>query len=97
MINNYYSLEEGFQIDVTAILMLKCMESTLHFLVFIEARAAFEAGFTTAISVRPGNEELTKTEKGSFRTIATFNELYKPMTEDSPAKKTAKTDEKDFI
>lgn len=29
MINNYYSLEEGFQIiDVTAILMLKCMEST---------------------------------------------------------------------
>lgn len=73
------------------------MESTLHFLVFIEARAAFEAGFTTAISVRPGNEELTKTEKGSFRTIATFNELYEPMTEDSPAKKTAKTDEKDFI
>ena len=28
MINNYYSLEEGFQIDVTAILMLKCMELT---------------------------------------------------------------------
>lgn len=66
-------------------------------MVLTEARAAFEAGFTTAISVRPGNEELTKTEKGSFRTIATFNELYEPMTEDSPTKKIAKPDDKDFI
>lgn len=66
-------------------------------MVFIEARAAFEAGFATAISVRPGNEELTKHEKGSFRTIATFNELYEPMTEDSPTKKIAKMDDKDFV
>lgn len=43
---------------------------------FTEARAAFEAGYTIAISVRPGNAALTNTDKKDFTTISTFNELF---------------------
>lgn len=56
-----------------------------------EARAASEAGFTTAISVRPGNAVLTEKEKSSLRTISTFDELLFDI-EESSSKKKAKTD-----
>jgi len=41
-----------------------------------EARAAFEAGYTIAVSVRPGNAVLTNEDKKDFITISSFNELF---------------------
>lgn len=61
-------------------------------LFYTEARAAFEAGFTTAISVRPGNTVLAETDRNNFRTISTFDELlheaYSKL--ESPRKKKSK-------
>ena len=60
----------------------------------IEARAAFEAGFTTAVSLRPGNAELAETDKNSFTTISTFDELLpEAVTKESPRTKRAKADD----
>ena len=71
-------------------LISECFEfSPIGF--FTEARAASEAGFTTAISVRPGNAVLTEKEKSSLRTISTFDELLFDI-EESSSKKKAKTD-----
>lgn len=59
-----------------------------------EARAAFEAGFTTAVSVRPGNAVLTETDKNNFTTIMTFEELLpKTVTGESVGTKRIKRDD----
>lgn len=52
-------------------------------LFYTEARAAFKAGYSTTVSVRPGNAALTDTEKEDFTTISTFNELF-VQTEERP-------------
>jgi len=44
--------------------------------VFTEARAALEAEYTIAVSVRPGNAALTSEDKKDFITISSFNELF---------------------
>ena len=44
--------------------------------VFTEARAAFETGYTIAVSVRPGNAALTNEDKKDFATISSFDELF---------------------
>ena len=68
---------------------------TFHlFLFYTEARAAFEAGFTTAISVRPGNAVLAETDRNNFRTISTFDELlHEARKLDSPRKKKSERDD----
>ena len=63
-------------------------------LFYTEARAAFEAGFTTAVSVRPGNAVLTETDKNNFTTIMTFEELLpKTVTDESVGTKRIKRDD----
>lgn len=58
-----------------------------------EAEAALEAGFKTAVSVRPGNADLTEADKKKFTTISTFDELFpETATKDSPRIKKAKAD-----
>ena len=58
-----------------------------------EAEAALVAGFKTAVSVRPGNADLTEADKKKFTTISTFDELFpETATKDSPRIKKAKPD-----
>lgn len=40
-----------------------------------EARAAFKAGYTIAVSVRPGNAALSNEDEKDFMTISSFDEL----------------------
>ncbi|KAL9953159.1 hypothetical protein ACROYT_G040529 [Oculina patagonica] len=61
--------------------------------VISEARAAFEAGYTTAVSVRPGNAALTDMDKKDFTTISTFNELFEETEERPHRTKKSKEDD----
>lgn len=62
-------------------------------LFYTEAKAAFQAGFTTAVSERPGNAVLSETDRKNFRTISTFDELLpKTVTEESPRAKKSNRD-----
>lgn len=60
---------------------------------YTEARAAFEAGYTTAVSVRPGNAALTDMDKKDFTTISTFNELFEETEERPHRTKKSKEDD----
>lgn len=55
-----------------------------------ESRAAFKAGYKTAISVRPGNAPLTEGDKRDFKVISSFDELFEDTEELSRAKRKSK-------
>lgn len=55
-----------------------------------ESRAAFKAGYRTAISVRPGNAPVTDEDKRDFKVISTFDELFEDTEELSHATKKSK-------
>ncbi|XP_022791022.1 enolase-phosphatase E1-like isoform X1 [Stylophora pistillata] len=55
-----------------------------------ESRAAFKAGYKTAISVRPGNAPLTEEDKRDFKVISSFDELFEDTEELSRAKRKSK-------
>lgn len=55
-----------------------------------ESRAAFKAGYKTAISVRPGNAPLTEEDKRDFKVISSFDELFEDTEELSHAKRKSK-------
>lgn len=62
-------------------------------LFYTEARAAFKAGYTTAVSVRPGNAALTDMDKKDFATISTFSELFVGTEERPHRTKKSKRDD----
>lgn len=83
--NSYEKIAEEMKMKPSSILFVTD--------VIGEAKAALEAGFKTAVSVRPGNADLTEADKKKFTTISTFDELFpETATKDSPRIKKAKPD-----
>ena len=72
----YYHYRYGYFIVIIMKSLLTFSFTLFVCFVFTEARAAFEAGYTTAVSVRPGNAALSNEDKKDLMTVSSFNELF---------------------